>query len=195
MSLYWLQGFFCLHVPVFHPAPLGKGFFLSWFFQDKDPCIYFANITHYWSMNMIFLFWNSPRFKLAHKWPWKWAKNKMGLTIIVFSLFYLPVSCNIRILDIRCTCNRVFIFFKNVWLALYEKTKKCLYFLSYFLSAIDFCMNGPCQNGGTCQRTLSVNWYSCHCPSGYYGKSPVHIYKSTLFYKFLPLVFQNSTCT
>lgn len=111
MSLYWLQGFFCLHVPVFHPAPLGKGFFLSWFFQDKDPCIYFANITHHWSMNMIFLFWNSPRFKLAHKWPWKWAKNKMGLTIIVFSFFYLPVSCNIRILDIRCTCNRVFIFF------------------------------------------------------------------------------------
>lgn len=68
-----------------------------------------------------FLFWNSPRFKLAHKWPWKWAKNKMGLTIIVFSLFYLPVSCNIRILDIRCTCNRVFIFFKNVWLAIIWK--------------------------------------------------------------------------
>ena len=132
MSLYWLQGFFCLHVPVFHPAPLGKGFFLYWFFQDKDPCIYFANITHYWSMNMIFLFWNSPRFKLAHKWPWKWAKNKMGLTIIVFSLFYLPVSCNIRILDIRCTCNRVFIFFKNVWLAIVWKNQEILIFSLIF---------------------------------------------------------------
>ncbi|XP_022316517.2 uncharacterized protein LOC111120118 isoform X1 [Crassostrea virginica] len=42
--------------------------------------------------------------------------------------------------------------------------------------AIDFCMNGPCQNGGTCQRTLSVNWYSCHCPSGYYGYHCEHRY-------------------
>lgn len=38
-----------------------------------------------------------------------------------------------------------------------------------FLSDIDECASGPCQNGGSCSDF--VNRYNCSCPSGYIGVS------------------------